>query len=135
MNLRNFFSFSYWVTQPKSMSGATFWVEVVFLLLLAAVGFVALFYVSIFKSVTQTTLWQKISSLSLTMGISGLVLFFFREQNVVLLGWRIWFLFWGITLIFWASKVSIYAFRRVPEIQKEAVERERRQKYLPKGQK
>lgn len=134
LDFRNFFYFSYWTSQPRTIYGWGFWFWLGFFLLLLAAGVGGYVYAAYFKPKVPV-LWQKIGRFGVSMGLSGLILFFFREEHVILLGWRVWFLFWGIIFVAWFAKIMCYASKRVPAIQRENFEREEKQKYLPDGQK
>jgi hypothetical protein len=64
--------------------------------------------------------------------VLGLVIFFFREQRVPILGMDIWRLLQELEMIIWIPFILIYILKGRPkEILGEKVE-QRRQKYLPK---
>lgn len=131
MNFSNFLKSEYWFSQPSPAVKEVYWVWVGGLLILVAIGIFSLVAKMYLKDKTLNTFLDKLSSLGLTTGILGLIFFFFRQQNVFLLGYRMWFLLWGILFLVWAIKVLKYYFKRIPEIKSEQQERMRKQKYLP----
>lgn len=132
MNLAHFFYGSYWFSQPNPAEGGVKVFYLVVLLSLIAAAIVLLFLrrrqtVSIVKSVMK-----RFSTLGFTMGITGLLLFLFRQERVFFLGWRISYLIWFVVLVWWLVRLLNYTFKRVPSIKAEQAERVRREKYLPK---
>lgn len=133
MQFRNFLYTSYWLTQPNL---ATKGVETVYLVIL--LGLVLGGIVALLVRRTQTVpalivLMNRYTTCGISMGLIGLLLFYFREQHVFFLGWRVWFLLWFVVLAAWLGRLITYHIRRVPKIIALAAERASREKYLPKG--
>lgn len=83
------------------------------------------------RLVTET--FRRIGQLGVTMGLLGLLLFFFAYQEIPFLGMRVWFLLWGIGLLVWVGMVVRYATKIVPAERRRLSERTERNKYLPRA--
>ncbi len=82
------------------------------------------------RYVTET--FSRIGRLGVTIGMLGLLLFFFSFEGVPLLGARFWYLFLAVGFVVWIGFIARYVWKIVPaERAHEAIEREK-QKYLPK---
>ena len=82
------------------------------------------------RFVTET--FRRIGRLCVTMGLVGLVLYFFTYQEIPLLGMRAWFLVWGIALLVWVWTIVRYATNVVPAERQRLTGRTERDKYLPR---
>ena len=133
MSLKNLFYYTYWFKVPVIATRSVFWVMLSVLLGLLALGLVAIGARGYLEKKGLGNFSRKVSSFGISMGISGLVLFFFRQQSAPVLGWRIWFLVWGVSLIIWAAVILQYYFKRVPAIKAEQSARQEKEKYLPSG--
>ena len=76
-------------------------------------------------------IYHKIATLLITMGILGLVWFFFTYEQIPLLGGRFWFLFWVLGTAGWAAGIAIYAYKTVPRLRIEEHQRKEKMKYFP----
>lgn len=132
MEFGNLFTFSYWFSQPLPAEKEAYWIWVLILLAITAVGFGCLIYKNYIKDKGLSLVLEKASNLGLTIGVIGIMLFFFRQQNIFFLGWRFWFLLWFVGLIIWKARIVRFFLKRVPEIRSEQADRERKEKYLPK---
>lgn len=133
MNLKHFLYSSYWFSQPDL---ATKGVEAVYLVILLALvlgGIAALIIRRRSVMPAMQNLLNRYAACGITMGIVGLLLFYFREQHVFFLGWRIWFLLWIIILASWLYRLVSYHLKRIPFIKAAYEERVAREKYLPKS--
>lgn len=77
-------------------------------------------------------IYKKVGQLLLTMGIFGLLIFFFAFERLYFIGARFWFLLWGIGLVVWIVQIVRYAKVTVPakrEAQQKGKEQER---YMPR---
>ncbi len=79
------------------------------------------------------TLLKKKASFGLVMGLLGYLLLFFSVQRIAFMSARIMYLFWGIAALVWLYSVLYYAFKILPKRMNERMEREQREKYLPKA--
>jgi len=75
--------------------------------------------------------FQKISSWCLSMGIAGLVIFFFSFERLPFLSMRIWFVAWLIGAIVWAVFIVKYFIKTVPQEKRKIKDKENLQKYIP----
>lgn len=75
--------------------------------------------------------FQKISSWCLTMGIFGLMIFFFAFERLPVLSMRIWFLVWLIAAIVWAAFIAKFFIKKIPAEKKKIKEQDNLAKYLP----
>ena len=75
---------------------------------------------------------SRISTLFVTMGIFGVILFFFSFEQIQLFGGRFWYPIWIVATIVWAFFLVRYMKRDVPA--KRAREESLREqgKYLPR---
>lgn len=132
MKLKHLLESSYWFSQPELARGG---VENAYLIIL--LGLVAMAIVMLLVRRRQTInavrlVMLRYASLGFTMGITGLLLFWFRQQHVFFLGWRMWYGLWLVVLAVWLTKLLLYTFKRIPTIKAEHEERLQREKYLPK---
>ncbi len=75
--------------------------------------------------------FQKISSWCLSMGIAGLVIFFFAFERLPFLSMRIWFVAWLIGAIVWVVFIVKYFIKTVPQEKRKIKDKENLQKYIP----
>ncbi len=76
--------------------------------------------------------WLKVQRFSLVIGITGLLLIFFRQQNFYFLSMPVWFLLLVIGALVWAYYIVRYITQTVPQRKKEIEERKIKEKYLPR---
>ncbi|MEK7625459.1 MAG: hypothetical protein AAB467_03875 [Patescibacteria group bacterium] len=133
MSITNLFYYTYWFKVPVIATGFVYWTMLLILIGLLALGLAASLARKSFEEKSFGKLAQKINNLGVGMGLSGLVLFFFRQQSAPVLGWRIWFLVWGVSLIIWLAMIIRYYVKRVPAIKAEQSARHEKEKYLPSG--
>lgn len=131
MSLKNFFIAKYWLAQPTPAVHSVYWVWVAALLLLVGIGLFAYILRLNTKQNALKKLFGQVGSFGIWLGLSGLLFFAFRQQNVYFLGWRVWFLPWTAGFVFWGGKILYYALKRLPEIRSEQAVRMAKEKYLP----
>jgi O-antigen ligase len=73
----------------------------------------------------------KISTLFVTMGLAGIILFFFSFESVQLFGARFWYPLWVIATLVWAFFVLRFIKHDVPLMRKMALQHQTRDQYLP----
>lgn len=132
MNFKNLLEGSYWFSQPAPALGG---VEKVYLGILLGLVFAAIVVLIMRRRQTINAVrlvMLRYASLGFTMGITGLLLFWFRQERVFFLGWRVWYGIWFVILAIWLYKLLYYTFKRIPVIKAEHAERQQREKYLPK---
>ena len=131
MNIKNIFALDYWFGQPEGAQGLTLWIFVGGFLLLIITGLVLKIFAQYAEEKSNKTVMSKFAALGLTMGFSGLVWMFFRQEGIWFLGWRLWLVLWLALFIFWLYRIVSYLTKRIPQIKKEEAERVRIEKYLP----
>lgn len=131
MSLRNFLYGSYWFLQPDPAKGRVIAFYVVILLVLVLAGIVAMIVRQREKIKSVRLLYQRVGAFGFTMGLSGLLLFWFRQKEVFFLGWRLWYALWLVIALIWLYRLLHYAFKRIPVIKAEHEERALKEKYLP----
>lgn len=131
MNFKNLLYTKYWLSQPFPAAHNVYWVWVVALLAILALGFAAYVFRLGSKQNSYKKLLGEVGSFGVSLGLSGLLFFAFRQQNVAFLGWRMWFIPWTIIFVVWGAKIVKYAVKRLPEIQHEREIRLQKEKYLP----
>jgi MFS family permease len=127
-------SLSYWFSYyPGALSGFYFWLILGLSGVSVVVGIILFATSSLFKDLSSKRIVKRLGKLLATLGILGLVSFFFTQTNTPLLGSRFWFLLWLITSIVWLVFILRYVFKIAP---RERETRERNQvysKYLPRS--
>jgi len=126
--------FSYWFdTYPLFFTPVFFWVLLSLFLALTILGTYLAVRVSKQKMDSlKKKIFSKFFHWSLSAGIAGLILVFFKQQRTPYLGMRIWILIWLIICFIWLIFVLKFLFRQVPKIKKEQQEKQEFEKYLPK---
>lgn len=82
------------------------------------------------KQVTEV--FSRLGRLGVTMGILGLLLFFFSFEEIPLFGARFWYLIWGAGLIIWIAWIARYVVKVIPAERAAVLARQEKEKYLPK---
>ena len=75
--------------------------------------------------------FQKVSSWCLTMGVAGLMIFFFSFEQVPILSMRFWFAGWAIWAVIWAVFILKFFIKVIPVEKAMIKEKARLEKYLP----
>jgi ABC-type transport system involved in multi-copper enzyme maturation permease subunit len=115
------------------------WVSIFFLVVFTALvilGIIAKVYAV--KSNLEKLLRravQRAGSLLLTMGLVGLLIYFFTFENVPILSMRVWLLVLLASGIAWAWSIYRYVKVEIPAKREMHAERERLNKWLPKAKK
>lgn len=131
MHLSNLLTFSYWFNQPFMARGAAFYLLVIVFLVLTLFGLLSKI-IRIYRDKNWQKEWLRRSgNFGLTMGLLGLLWFFFRQTDVFFLAWRFWLLLWLTGSFFWVYRLVWYLIVRVPKIKIESQSRAVQEKYLP----
>ena len=77
------------------------------------------------------TLYLKLGRLCLTFGLVGFAWLFFRDERIIYLGMRFWFLILLISMAVWLVFILRHYFIDVPKRKKELDEKKEFDKYLP----
>ena len=136
-DLRPLLSPSYWMTlePPKVWDGSGRYLALVFVGMLVAS--VVLLRIKVPKAVDkiQANLYRRVASMLVTMGIVGLVLFFFSYEQIRLLGARPLYLAWLAGLAAWIVILVRFSKKEAPAVRQSELDRRAIQKYLPKRKK
>ena len=73
---------------------------------------------------------SKFGSLAWTMGLLGIILYSFRQINVLYLSAPVFILIWGIVVVMWLMLVLNYRFNTVPERRKQVSREQGDRDYL-----
>lgn len=76
---------------------------------------------------------DKYFNLLLAMGLIGFIYVWFRYERVYFLSGRFWLVVWLATFLVWLGFIWRYQYRTVPELKSKKEQKERFEKYLPKG--
>ena len=71
----------------------------------------------------------------LTIGITGVVLMFFRFESIAYIGSRFILILWGLVAIIWYLDIFVYSLFKMPKELKRVKSDEIYKKYLPKKKK
>lgn len=75
---------------------------------------------------------HKIGSLFLTMGVVGLLLYFFTYERLPVLSMRIWLIVWLGMIGLWIWSIYKFIKLEIPRVEALRQEREKLEKWLPK---
>ena len=75
---------------------------------------------------------RKTGSLLITMGLLGVLLFFFGYERIDFFGGKFWYPVWLLCSVVWAAFILRFVMRDVPHLRQRDVFRKARSKYLPK---
>lgn len=132
-NLSNLFTFSYWFSlHPEPFLGVVSKILYIFfgMLLLAGIVLRVLARKNI-QNVPLKKTYEKLYYLFSTLAVVGLILMFFRQQQVLFLGAPFWFLIWLIVFLVWLFFVLRYILIKAPKLQQEIALKKELKKYLP----
>jgi hypothetical protein len=132
MSISNILDWSYWFHQPFIARGASMWIWVGIFLGSVLAGLI----LKIVQQRVQEKYLKKVldsfGTIGLSVGLTGLLWLFFRQEIVPFFAWRFWLvLIFGLAI--WRIIVQvIFLARRVPQIRVEHQTKELTEKYLPK---
>jgi len=133
--MSNLLSFNYWfLAQPAMFVSWAGTVLLVVFTALAVVGLVAKIYgvrAGLDKFVRRAV--QRAGTCLLSMGLVGLLHYFFVFERVPVLSMRIWLLVWLVAILLWAWSILRYVRVEIPKANAMKAERERLNKWLPKA--
>jgi hypothetical protein len=119
MNLKMLLSLEYWFAlRPVAQSFQTAMILTAFFGLLFVLSFA---FKAIYRKMKKTDrfmsyVYRKLSTATLSLGIAGLVLTFFRYQGAPLFGMRIWYFVWLVTALIWGAQIAWYRFKELPKL-------------------
>lgn len=73
---------------------------------------------------------QRIASCAVTMGILGVILFFFSYEGIQLFGARFWYAVWAICLIAWIITIARFTLKDVPAMREKNLNEYAKSKYI-----
>ncbi len=76
--------------------------------------------------------YKYVGKMFMTMGVLGLLWFFFAYEQIYFFGARFWFLVWLIGLIAWVVWIVWYVKVKIPELKEQGVAKKETNKYIPK---
>jgi hypothetical protein len=135
--MSSFFSPSYWFTlSPPQVNGTLGHLVFGFFVLCFVAGIVSRIVAS--NRIEDQYIEQiggRIGTLLITMGLLGVLLFFFSFERVTLFGARFWYLIWILTTALWVFFIVRFIKRDIPSMRQRDIERKAISKYLPTGSK
>jgi amino acid transporter len=132
MSIKNFFYSSYWLSQPLIARGALAWVWFGFFASIVLAGIVLFVLRQYEKDSLKKEVYKRFGVIGLTMGMLGLVWFFFRQERIPFFSWRFWLLPWLPITAWWVYRVIHFTTKRVPVIRAQQLQKSIKDKYLPK---
>lgn len=130
----NLLSINFWFQMQPDMFIP--WVGMTFLVVftvMAIVGVVAKIYgvkAGLDKFVRRAV--ERAGNLLLTMGLIGLLIYFFTFEHVPILSMRLWLLVWLLSALAWVWSIARYVRVDIPAKRELMAERERLNKWIPK---
>jgi len=134
MDVRPLLTLDYWFdTRPGGLE--PFFQEFFFYFFIALVA-AALVVGILAKRKKKSDPWvarglQRLSSWCLTMGVAGLVIFFFTYEKLPYLSMRFWYMVWVIVAVVWLIQIIIFFTKTVKNEKKKISEQKNIEKYLP----
>jgi phosphatidylglycerophosphate synthase len=74
---------------------------------------------------------KRLVSFCVTMGLLGLVFFFFSYEEIRLFGARIWYAFWFIGFVAWIAVIARFALKDIPSLREKNIKEHAKSKYIP----
>ncbi len=129
----NLFDPSFWFTlRPAEVGGISGSLIFGFFLLLFVLGIVSrIVAAQKLDDRYARMLGGRIGTMLVTLGILGVLLYFFSYERIRLFGSRFWYLFWVIGLIVWAGFIVRFAKKTIPELKQKEGIRAQMRKYFP----
>ena len=76
--------------------------------------------------------YRHLGRMFLTMGILGMIWFFFTFEQIYFFGARFWFLVWLIGLVVWIWWIVKYVRVTVPMLRQQGAQKAKENQYMPK---
>lgn len=129
----NIFNPLFWLSiESANVGGSLGKVMLGFFLLLILVGVVCrIVLMQSSKDRYLKLIGKRLITCGLTMGIIGVVLFFFSYEGIQLFGARFWYLVWVIVFIAWVIVLVKFAMKEVPDMRNKDVKQHAKSKYIP----
>ncbi|PIT88297.1 MAG: hypothetical protein COU29_00700 [Candidatus Magasanikbacteria bacterium CG10_big_fil_rev_8_21_14_0_10_36_32] len=132
MSIFHLFELSYWFQQPFIARQWSLRGWVIILLILVFVGIVGKIWQLKQSEKVVRQIFNRLSNISLIVGLLGLLWLFFRQQQVPFFAWRFWLVLLFGGLLWSIVRTIIFLVRRYPEIKVEKAEKALKDRYLPK---
>lgn len=135
--MQNLFTLSFWFSlYPPALTPWAIRVMLVVFTALLIVGIAG----KIYSIKTKLEKWtrravDKASSMLITMGVLGLLLFLFSYQQIPVLSMRLGYIIWLIILGIWIYFLYKFIYIEIPKQRKLKESREHTDKWLPKPKK
>ncbi len=81
------------------------------------------------------SIFSRIAQLLFTMGVLGMIVYFFSFEGIYMFGARFWFLIWFAGLVTWIVFIVRYIKVTIPLLKNEAANRREFNKYIPRKKK
>lgn len=137
MNILNYFNPIGWLSiQPANVDSVLGKIVFSVFVVIALFGLVSRL-VTLHKTTDRymKQIGEKISFLCITMGLSGIILFFFSFENITLFGGRFWYPIWSLGLIIWIIFLVRFIKKEVPAMRDRDLKRMNQMKYMPSRKK
>ena len=123
----------FWLSiQPANVDGLLGKVMLGFFLLLFLIGVVCrIVLIHSSKDRYLKLVGKRLMTCSLTMGIIGVLLYFFSYEGIQLFGARFWYPLWAIGFIAWVVVLVKFAMKEVPAMRDKNVKQHAKSKYIP----
>lgn len=124
---------SYWFTlRPAEVGGTSGTILFVVFVLMFVAGIVARI-VAANKTDDRylRDMGERVATLLITMGLLGIVLYFFSYERIRLFGSRFFYAFWLIGIFAWGYVLVRFAHRTVPQMRQRDSLRAEQRKYFP----
>jgi uncharacterized membrane protein YkvI len=135
--MQNLLSLNFWFElYPPALTPWTIRIMLVIFVALLLVGIVG----KIYSIKTKLEKWtrrtvDKASSMLITMGVLGLMIFFFGYEQIPILSMKFGYIIWIVLLGIWLYFLYNFIFNEIPRQRKLKQEREHVDKWLPKPKK
>jgi len=134
MSFSHIISINYLFTlRPGNFSDTTQKWVLIFLAIVLTISIIS--WLIVYRRKIQPTLvklFKKIYHLLTTTAITGFILFFFRYENIPLLGARFWWLLLLIGDLIWLGFIIKYCLKKLPQEKTNYQRQQEINKYLPK---
>lgn len=117
--------------RPEAMSNKAVTILVVVFAGLIILGILSKLKTKKIKSALEAKVWSQFFSLSLTIGLCGLVYAFLASQGVILLAARFWLVLIMIVAVIWAGFIAKYMIVELPKKKLDIKKQQEFKKYIP----
>lgn len=74
---------------------------------------------------------KRLATCCVTMGLLGVMLFFFSYEGIQFFGARFWYAFWMIGFVAWAIVIARFIMKDVPFMREKNLKQHAKSKYIP----